>query len=203
MENQFYKISKQLIDVFKASTEGKKPTEKYNSIIYIAIDQLEELHISILPDVLEKAQRCVLMIRYSIKPVNFPYDAFKFYYIDEKYQVRDGLRLDGWYFSYGIGAAMYDPLLILTNNNIRCSFPLRKMTLEEAFSNAWHRYKLVRDFSSEEMCKSIIKYIDTSDKNEKLLKENLELKLKNSILESERNQYKDMLDKLSALLKQK
>lgn len=53
------------------------------------------------------------------------------------------------------------------------------------------------------MCKSIIKYIDTSDKNEKLLKENLELKLKNSILESERNQYKDMLDKLSALLKQK
>ena len=49
----------------------------------------------------------------------------------------------------------------------------------------------------------LIKYIDTSDKNEKLLKENLELKLKNSILESERNQYKDMLDKLSALLKQK
>ncbi len=50
---------------------------------------------------------------------------------------------------------------------------------------------------------TLIKYIDTSDKNEKLLKENLELKLKNSILESERNQYKDMLDKLSALLKQK
>lgn len=47
MENQFYKISKQLIEVFKASTEGKKPTEKYNSIIYVAIDQLEELHISI------------------------------------------------------------------------------------------------------------------------------------------------------------
>ena len=52
MENQFYKISKQLIEVFKVSTEGKKPTEKYNSVIYVAIDQLEELHISILPDVL-------------------------------------------------------------------------------------------------------------------------------------------------------
>lgn len=193
----FLKLANYCIDRYKNSLEDKR--ERYVDTLFVAISKNNEVLCSKTSHILGDANKCILIHHKKQIAVTNWYDWYNMEYINEKGCVFDGNLTDGFSIEITWQNSFADQRMRLWYNG-RIIFSCRR-PWENNMAKIWELYIRLKNIESDKEKKLVADLFKKDEKILELEKQNADLKFSNYLLEQERDQYKDLLEKIRDMIK--
>lgn len=172
---------------------------RYLGTLYVAILPTNKALCSKLPQILDKAVKCILIHERKEKAVTNWHLWYKIDYINEEGCVSDGNLGDGFNLSINPTGSFLNQILSLETKGYtvyRCNKPW-----EDHIGKIWNIYSKLKEIKTEKEKGLAIELFWKDEKILELEKENTNFKFANQLLKQERDMYKELLDEIKHLLK--
>lgn len=174
------------------------PNKKYIKTLFVKIDEEGVVSASTTHHILSNAVSCILIHESSELAVTCWYSWYKVEFINSKGEVRDN-RLDDFFKldTFQSGSFSNQRMALRDDQNEYCNYAL---PCEKHLQSIWNLYLRLKEVKTPSEKKMIADLFTKDEKIQQLVEQNKDLEFTNILLEKERDQYIDLLDKIQALI---
>jgi hypothetical protein len=173
----------------------------YAGTLYVAILEDNQVMCSKTPHILRNCVKCILVHRRDTLAQTNSYYWYNVEVIDENGCIYDGNLGNGYSIEVNAWGQYSNQIMSLDYNSSHlfwCRPPF-----EDHMPKVWELYTRLKDVPTEKEIKLIADLFRKDEKILELEKEIEDFKFTNLLLEQERNQYKEMLDEIRDVVKNK
>lgn len=197
MDRDFIELAKNLQKEYKASVEREKDSE-YVDTLFAAITDDNTVLVSMTPDILSNASKCILIHHQSSLAITYWYSWYLIQYINEIGAVLDS-RLDDEFELRIVASGRYSNQMMQLSAN-HMTYCWKRRPWENCIQSVWNLYLRLKEAKTASERKLIASCFEKDEKILELEKNNEDFSYKVHLLESERDQYKQMLDEIKEMV---
>jgi hypothetical protein len=199
----FVEIAEKVVANFRDNISVPELRYYVHNPLFVLIDEEENIRVSFLPDVLNEAKECMIILTYNNKNQGsiYYYPHYKVFRIKDDGMVQEGYSKEGWKI-YITGTYYTSPSQILLSKD-KTSIFCSHWKGEESLYEVWRVYKKCKECETATEAKLIGENSQLLEEIETLKGKNKELELLNKIAETTKKQYKDLLEEIKSLLEEK
>ncbi len=181
---------------YKESLNGTK--KKYSRTFFVKIDEKGDVSVSTTPHILYNAVSCILIHEHMELAVSCWYAWYKVEFINSKGETLDN-KLDDVFKidTFQQKAFSNQRMALRDDQNEYCNFG---RPWEKHLQSIWNLYLRLKDAETPSERKLIADLFSKDEKIQQLVEQNKNLEFTNILLEKERDQYKDLLNEIQALI---
>lgn len=199
----FVEIAEKVVANFRDNISVPELRYYVHNPLFVSIDEEEQIRVSFLPDVLNGAKECMIILTYNNKNQGsiYYYPHYKVFRIKDDGMVQEGYSKEGW--KINITGTYYTSPSQIQLSKDKTSIFCSHWKGEESLYEVWSVYKKCKECETATEAKLIGKNSQLLEEIETLRGKNKELEFLNKIAETTKNQYKDILEEIKSLLEEK
>lgn len=199
----FVEIAEKVVANFRDNISVPELRYYVHNPLFVLIDEEENIRVSFLPDVLNEAKECMIILTYNNKNQGsiYYYPHYKVFRIKDDGMVQEGYSKEGW--KINITGTYYTSPSQIQLSKDKTSIFCSHWKGEESLYDVWNVYKKCKECETATEAKLIGENAQLLERIETLKGANKEMELLNKISETTKKQYKDLLEEIKSLLEEK